>query len=98
MRDACESLEQGNRGAARLRGFVSQDLYVFYKMTIESWDGILHFIGVTNRFNLESFRAAPMTSSANETDHGLLRAVSSKVEIAKVARHAGQLLLQLYAA
>ena len=62
-------------------------------MTIESWDNILRFVAVTNRFNLESFRAAPMASSVNGTDHGLLRAVSSKVEIAKVARHAGQLLL-----
>jgi len=67
-------------------------------MTIESWNNILRFVAVTNRFNLESFRAAPMASSVNGTDHGLLWAVSSKVEIAKVARHAGQLLLQLYAA
>ena len=67
MRETCESLEQSDRGAARLRGFVSQDLFNLVKLTVGSFDDIVHFVSVANGFSLEKFRSTPPYSAVNET-------------------------------
>ena len=58
MRETCESLEQSDRGAARLRGFVSQDLFNLVKLTVGSFDDIVYFVSVANGFSLDRFRSS----------------------------------------
>ena len=92
MRERCESLEQSDRGAARLRGFVSQDLFKLVCITVASFDDIVHFVSVANGFSLDKFRTTPPYSAVNETSHAMLRAISKNLLISAVARGTGQVL------
>ena len=92
MREACGSLEQSDRGAARLRGFVSQDSFNLVKLTVGSFDGIVHFVSVANGFSLDKFRSTPPYSAVNETSHAMLRAISKNLLISAVARGTGQVV------
>ena len=92
MRERCESLEQSDRGAARLRGFVSQDLFNLVSMAVASFDDIVHLVSVANGFSLDKFRNTPPYSAVNETSRAMLRGISKNLLISAVARGTGQVL------
>jgi hypothetical protein len=90
MRDACLELEQASRGAKRLRGFISEDLFELFKMSEVALEGVLALCeanGLT-----KDLRSTLPYSATNETWHGFLRRVSPNVLICSVARAAGQVL------
>ena len=90
MRDACLKLEQTSRGAVRLRGFISEELFKLYKMSENALEGIIG-LAKTNGL-VHGLRATLPYSAVNETEHALMRRASPNVLIAAVARAAGQLL------
>jgi hypothetical protein len=89
--DCIQNVPQASRGAERLRGFISEDLYRLFKMSVENWGDLLCFAR-HNGMDMDAFRSAPPTSAINETWHALLRAVSKHVLIADVARRSGQIM------
>ena len=91
-RSNCKSgLAQGSRGATRLRGFITEELFNAFQLDLASFKFIVEF-AVNNAYDVAKLRNTPPFSASNETQHGILRLKSRKMVISTVARSAAQVM------
>ena len=91
MRDACEAdLQQECRGAARLRGFISEELYSLFKQSVVALDFIIKVAAASDMS--EGLRSTLPYSEANETFHGILRRIDLHLRISAVAKGMSKIL------
>ena len=82
---------QGSRGATRLRGFITEELFNAFQLDLASFKFIVEF-AVNNAYDVAKLRNTPPFSASNETQHGILRLKSRKMVISTVARSAAQVM------
>ena len=88
--ECVDKLEQGSRGAARLRGFISEDLYRLFLQSEKALDFIIKVAEASGMS--EGLRSTLPYSEANETYHGVLRRIDKQLRISSVARATSKIL------